>query len=537
VAVANRLGSGMLDNPGLMAYLPALSRYLLGEDLQLPSVETWWCGDPSSLGFVLANLESLAIKGVQPSPTARCVFPGDLDASTREELVARVRARPHLYVAQQRLPLSTTPVLTGGGLEPRHAVLRTFLMAREDAFAVMPGGLTRVAAGPDRPLVSNQLGGVGKDTWVIASEPERQQSLLASTGQPALTPASVAEIPSRVADNLFWMGRYAERAEGLVRLLRVIVLHITEQSALPVVGGAAGFMDNLLRALTHQTRAYPGFVGEGAEHRLADPEDELLSLIAKDGLMGGLPQTLQALVQAAWSVRDRLSMDTWRVVSDMEEELTSLRTHPPSHLGAALDELDGLVTALVAFAGLTGENMTHAQGWRFLQIGRRLERALNLESLLRATVVPVSGPLEEAALCESVLGVTDSLMAYRRRYRTGMRVAPLLDLVLQDESNPRAMGYQLARLHELVGELPRATAIRYRTPQERLVLEAITDLRLADLDRLAQVGEGAGIRADLDQLLARIGHLLPEVSDAVAARYFRHEEQPHRLLALTRRGE
>ena len=338
--------------------------------------------------------------------------------------------------------------------------MRSFLVAEDDGYAVMPGGLSRVIRPRDAAAGTGPLGGLAKDTWVLASEPELRETLLLATDQQAPAVVQESEVSSRVADNLFWIGRYAERAEGLVRLLRITIFKLAER---PTLGpnlaadeerGPAN-LRSLLEAVTRQSLSFPGFIGAGAEARLADPTPEMLSLIADPTRVGGLPQTLLALGQAAWSVRDRLSVDTWRVVNDVELRMRELSRHPPKELARALDVLDPLVTALVAFSGLTQENMTHNEGWQFLETGRRLERGVNLANLLRSTLVPVGPAAEEILLVEAVLGVTDSTITYRRRYQAGTRIGALLDLVLQDEGNPRALAYQLVQLERLVDNMPK----------------------------------------------------------------------------------
>jgi uncharacterized alpha-E superfamily protein len=201
-------------------------------------------------------------------------------------------------------------------------------------------------------------------------------------------------------------------------------------------------------------------------------------------------------------------------------------------MAEALEALESLVGALAAFGGLTAENMAHGQGWRFLELGRRLERALHTATLLRATLVPVVPHGVEAVLLESVLTVTDSLIAYRQRYRSGPRVDALLDLLLYDEDNPRALVFQLARMHDLVARLPREASRQHRSREGRLALEALSEVRLSDPTLLISVGEGGGARGQLSGLLARLQRLLPRLSDAVAAAFFRHEEQPHLLVRL-----
>jgi uncharacterized circularly permuted ATP-grasp superfamily protein/uncharacterized alpha-E superfamily protein len=531
LTTANALGSGVLEHPGLMAFLPRLCEHLLGESLHLPHLDTRWCGAPADLDFVLANLDTLVIKRAGNASGQRCVFGRELDADGREQLIAAIRAEPYRYVAQEEHLPSTTPAYIDGRIEPRPFVLRSFLVSEEDGYTVMPGGLSRVALERDTPMVSNQLGGLGKDTWVLATEPERQETLLVS-GEGSISPAVVqeSEVSSRVADNLFWIGRYAERAEGLVRLLRVGIIQVSERSSFLVSPETDWCLRLLLAALTHQSQTYPGFVGEGAEALLADPTPEMLSLVTDVERIGGLPQTLTALGQAAWSVRERLSNDTWRVVNDIERRLFALTRTPPRALAGALDVLDPLITSLVAFSALTLENMTHNEGWHFLETGRRLERAVNTATLLRSTLVPVAPEAGEQMIVEAVLAVTDSLITYRRRYQAGTRVGALLDLVFQDEGNPRSLGYQIARIQRLVDEMPRDSMAPVRTPAQKQVLRLLTELRLAELDQLAQIGPGGGERDALAAMLTATEDGMAALSDALTAQYFRHEEQPHNLI-------
>jgi len=281
----------------------------------------------------------------------------------------------------------------------------------------------------------------------------------------------------------------------------------------------------LLRVITHQTATYPGFVNEGAEERLAAPEEELLAVIRDGQRAGSLRFTLAALTQAARPVRDRLSDDSWRVLNSLQEGWDNV-----SELRTALESLEQLILGLAAFAGLSTEYMSRGQGWRFLDIGRRLERALFESSLLRAACVPASsttGPLWEA-----VLAITDTLTTYRRRYRSQVQADAILDLVLLDESTPRSVAYQLACLHDRVSGLPKKTAPPHRRPEERLVLEALTTLRLADIERLVQLPQGKGMREALDQLLSRLGYLLRTLSETLTSNYFSQTDLPRQLVDI-----
>jgi uncharacterized circularly permuted ATP-grasp superfamily protein/uncharacterized alpha-E superfamily protein len=531
VAVANPLGSGLVETPALLAFLPALCRHLLGEPLRAPSVPTWWCGDPAARDHVLAHLGGLVIKPAFPSSRFDPVFGERLGREQLQALAERIRARPGNYVGQEQLPLSTIPVLADGCLQPRRFVFRTFLAATRDSFAVMPGGLTRVAATADTPVVSMQQGGGSKDTWVLSSGPVGSFSLLPSAAHPVALSRGGGDLPSRTADNLYWLGRYVERAEGYVRLLRGIVVRLTEKTGLAEVPE----LPVLLRALTHQGLTYPGFVGPGAAARLLDPEPELLSVIFNASRPGSLQWTLAALQRVSRMVRDRISPDTWRTLG-----LISLRPlgagpggEPAGTLSDVLELLEGLVISLTAFSGLATENMTRGRGWQFLDMGRRLERAAHTISLLQTTLVTASAT--EGPLLEALLEVADSSMTYRRRYLSSLQAAPVLDLLLADETNPRALAFQLAAVAGHVADLPRDTANPRRPPEERIMLAALTDLRLADIEALAKATD-RGVRVSLDGLLARLGDQLPALSDKITQSYLTHVQATRQLAALANGG-
>jgi len=531
LAVANGLGSGVLEHPGLMAFLPRLCEALLGEELQLPHLRTWWCGTRAERNYVLEHLETLVIKPAGGG-AQRHLFGKALSLSELDALRAEIRAEPQRFAAQEEVLPATAPVYLDARLEPRPFVLRVFAVAEEEGYAIMPGGLGRVALARDQPLAVNQLGGLGKDIWVLATEPERQETLLGGVERTKPAVVRESQVSSRVADNLFWIGRYAERAEGLVRLLRATILKLSDRFSFTAanVGENVCNLHALLRALTHQTQTYPGFVGAGAEALLAEPTPEILALASDLNRIGSLPQTLQALVQAAWSVRHRLSADTWRIVNDIEKRLHALTKFPPQALGGVLDAIDPLITLLVAFAGLAQENMTHNEGWHFLEIGRRIERGANLATLLRATMGTVFDELEETLTVEAVLTVTDSTMTYRRRYQGGTRVGAVLDLVFQDETNPRSLAYQMLQLQRLIDELPRTEGTLGRSLAQKLILRLLTESRLTEIDPLVNAaGEGVQ-RAALTELLRLVEEQLAALSDALTAQYLQHEEMPHNLI-------
>jgi uncharacterized circularly permuted ATP-grasp superfamily protein/uncharacterized alpha-E superfamily protein len=530
VSVANALGSGLVETPALMAYLPALCRHLLGEDLRLESVPVWWCGDPSALEFVLANLHRLVVKPTfapaRPEPT----FGEKLSREQRKTLADRIRAKPRDFVAQEQIPLSTAPVLVGGKLQPRHLVTRAYLCAADDGFMVMPGGLSRVTASPETLVVSMQKGGGSKDTWVLADGAVSEFSLLPTAVRPVELSRGGGDLPSRAADNLYWLGRYVERAEGLVRLMRGILVRLTEKSGL----ADAPELPALLRALTVQTKEHPGFVGTGGESKRADPEPELLSLIFDAKRPGGLAATLNALYRVAGTARDRISHDMWRVLGGLElraaaHDWRGATAGGRRTLSDVLDLLNGTVVTLAAFGGLATDSMTRGQGWRFLDMGRRLERAMHTHGLLYGTLT--AGGANEGPLLEALLDVADSSMTYRRRYLSSLQTAPVLDLLLADETNPRSLAFQLVALSDGVDNLPHDSPQPARSPEQRLVLGALTAVRLCNIDELARP-DATGARPRLEDLLLKLGLDLPVLSDTVTRRFLSHLQPSRHLAAL-----
>ena len=536
VAVVNPLGASVLENPALNAFLPAIAKHFLGQDLELPSAASWWCGQPAERDYVLANLDKLVIKPLYREIGAQPVFGALLTRKARERLAERIRARPYRYVGQEQVSFSAVPTLVDEGLEARNAVLRSFLVAREDGYVVMPGGLTRISPSQDTFIVSNQAGGQSKDTWILATEPEKQVSLLTGTApRVATTPHMREALPAGAADNLFWLARYAERAEQGMRMLRTVLRvyrHAVEFRD-PVDSAC---LDVLLSALTQVTASYPGFFGPQGAAARAEPVPELLSLILDGGRAGSVAYDLQAMLSAAYVVRDRVSGDTWRVVNGIRAKLEAMQAGNLGQLNDVQDDLDELITFLVALAGLAQESMLRGQAWLFLDMGRRLERGQQLVALLRAVMVGPCDPTQEPSLLEAALTASESLMAYRRSYHTHTQVEPVLALLLFDEANPRSLAYQLKELQARVEVLPQEESNARLSEQARLLMDAVTRLHLTDPSALAEIGED-GRRHELDALLTGIDGLLRETALTLARDYFTDVHGPQQLVANTKKED
>ena len=510
VAVANALGSSLVQSAAIARYLPALCRSLLGQELLLQSVPARWCGDADDLRYVLEHLERMVIKPTFPVASRQPIFASTLTVAQRTELADEIRAQPALFVGQDELALSTAPVWTGQKPEPRPVVLRTYVAAAGDGFAVMPGGLTRVAASGNTPIVSMQRGGGSKDTWVLTEGAVSTVSLLPP---PAITfhrERRSTDLPSRVADNLFWLGRYAERAEHLVRLLRSLVACLTGEDTTEDT--------HELRTLLHvfvELELLPPRVGERMP--LRELERELAIVLFKPG-QHMMRQTLDDLRRIATAVRDRLSLDTWRILNQIREDFR-LR-HGRIQLDDVLAHLNRMITDLAAFSGMEMENMTRGHGWRFLDIGRRLERSVNTSRLLRTFL---TADASHHATLGPLLELADSAMTYRRLYFAQPQLAPVLDLLLADASNARSLAFQLEVLTDHVERLPRENGAPSPTREQRLIAHAAACLKEADLDGLAR-SDGEGNYAPLVALLRTIDDDVRELSDTLTHYYFSHAE-------------
>ena len=517
VSVVNPMGSSVLENPGLLPFLPAVARHLLGHELGLAATPTWWCGDEASRSHVLAHLDHLVVKPIGRKAGRAALFGADLSAAERDDLVRTIEQRPWAFVGQEMIDTATAPTLGRGGVEARHSLLRTFAVARDGSYAVMPGGLTRVAPEVGSRVVSNQAGAVSKDTWVLASEPEQSSGfwLRSGPGVEALTPAGA--MPSRAAESLFWLGRYAARSEDTVRLMRATLDRRTDFQG-DVSAAGSECLQGLLEAITHLTTTYPGFLGPDAAAR-ANPEPELLALTVDARRPGTLAFSLGALLNAANAARDQLSGDTWLVLSSIERELEPLRSHNGDLHASLQAALAGVLRGLLALSGISMESMVRDPGWSFMDLGRRLERALMLTWLLRSTLATARDTAAESLMMESVLISAESIITYRRRYRSQAQLETLLDLVLLDPDNPRSLRYQLDRIEAEVAGLPRPPD-SHMSVEEKLVLELSTRVRLADTVALAVAEPEDGRRAHLLAFLDDVSDRITGLADSLELAHF-----------------
>ncbi|WP_437228032.1 circularly permuted type 2 ATP-grasp protein [Planctomicrobium sp. SH661] len=509
LAMANPLGSRLVESPLFMAFLPSLCEELLGEELKMPSVATWWCGEKKECDYVIEHIDQLIIRKAYRVVDEPPLRPETMSKAEKQRLIEMIKAAPCDYVGQETVVRSTTPVWSQQGAVPWSLALRSFLVRKGNDYIALPGGLARVASEPTLLEQTMTTGERSQDVWILANKPIEEVTLLSPPGQMVKLRRSGAELPSRVADNLFWLGRNVERAEGSARLLRTVLVSITGENEY------GPELRALLRALAEQGQIDPDYAIPGLDESLPSIE-EMLPRAINDTLQSkSLRSTIKEAFRLISIVRDRMSLDAWRIIHRIEEASGRGLTD----ITDVLEFLDRLVLDLVAFSGLAAESMTRTQGWRFLDLGRRVERAWQSSMLLRSTLTSVSE--EEQPILEAVLQTADSIMTYRSRYLANVQIGPVLDLLLTDETNPRSVAYQLVAIVNQVNELPRDEQQALLNPEQKLSLALLNVVRLADIYELTQASVHQE-RESLDRLLKRLCDQLPRLSDAMSSRFLIH---------------
>lgn len=532
VTIANTLGSGLVESAAFLSFLPGLSRYYLGEDLAIPSVATWWCGQPAERDYVLANIDRLVVRRVSATRSLLAAggdgfvsAAGGASDVDRQQLIDDIMQRSHDFVGQESVSLSTAPVWEShGSCRAMPTVLRFYVAATANGYQVMPGALAR--ASNQRSLASAWLAAsdTTKDTWVLAQGPVDAYSLLAERDDAKVLRRGRPNLPSRAADSLFWLGRYVERADGALRLLRSLVMRL---------GGELGKSrhlaspERIISLLVSQKHLAARRGKRAVDAGISAVRRELWAVIFDPESRDGLATVLGHVHRNAESVRERLSVDAFRILG----ALTVVGPRDASAEMAAdvenaLEFLNTCIEHVAAFSGLVMENMTRSDGWRFLDLGRRLERIRTTIGLVLQ--LAARGKPEENGSLELLLELADSTMTYLNRYNSPPRLAQLIDLVFADESNPRSVIFQLETIGEHLQQLEHARAGQLLTRDRQIAIRQIGELRLIDVFAVADTESRFGTRPGLQRLCRQLEQGTEDLSNLVTHRYFSHSA-PRRL--------
>lgn len=524
VAIANPLGSGFMENPVLYRFLPRIAEHFLGRALRLDSAKTWWCGDSADYQFVMSNFSKLVIKSVARGIGVNSKIVSELSHEQSGTLLEQVKANPGFFIAQEKLTPSHAPTLEQQEVVSRPVILRSFAVAAEDSsYAVLPGGLTRVGATESATTIANHLGSFSKDTWVTASEPEKHEILSSQLGVDTGYTEG-AELPSRVVENLFWMGRYMERAETSLRYIRTLFIQLNGVQSLPET-----VQTMLLRAATHLTSTYPGFMNDGA--RNTDLNTELLSIILDADRIGSVAHSVASVLSCAEQLPGLLSSDSQRIINQIADEIETLTPQlRGGFLSAPEEPLGPLLSNLLALSGIVNESMIRDTGWLFVELGRRIERATQTASLIRSLLFTRLDQFQESILLEALGMTVESLISYRRRFGGALKINYMLELVVMDASNPRSIEYQLKSIVNTIYALPRERRTTELSAQLRFVMEAQSKVQLSKINQLSLSDEESSTRSELDQLCAQVHQLLGDASNALSVEYFTHDQGPQQLV-------
>lgn len=506
VRLVNGLGAGVLENPGLMPFMPAVCEQLLGEQLRLPSVPTQWCGDPEGLAMVLAAIESDSSAVIVRRIDGRAA---DLEGLPAAQVREQVLAAPHLFVGQERMPLSQAPSWgesgrTSGRANPNPLMLRAFTVRDGAIYRPLVGGLATLVD-DGRPAPST------KDVWVLKGAPTDPDQGIVEV--PALPLARAVPVLSpRAVEDMFWSGRYTERAEDLVRLVITASAYAEQLDySSSSEGGAA-------------VRALIGALQRLCGTRWLDPDLEQRSLLLDADRPGSAAHSLERLRDALEGVRDQLSVDTWRAFGSTDRAMKALRSSRRPQIAESASRMLG---GILSLQGVTA-NMIRDDGWHAIEAGRYLERSLQVCTLLAATTTASRGVGVDRAVLGGVLMAAESSVTHRRRFRGSVRAADVLELLLIDPDNPRSIAFSLARLRFHLSKLAASTG---STRPERL-LEHLEDA-LEDVDIAAVTAPVDGHRPRLEEFLADTHAQLHRLGDAIVHLHFEGGPQPQPISSLT----
>ena len=510
IMLANALGSGVVETPALMPFLERLSEHLLGQPLDLPSLNVWWLGEPAALAFALANLDLMIVRPCLGNDREPIVV-GMLEPDERRALEARIRAQPGQFVAQYPVAPSLSPKWDGKGLVPAAVVMRVFVSADGDSYRVLPGGLAREPAGDTCLRSLGRLNGTLKDVWVLAEDAADVQVPSTRRFHQLAVERGGADLQSRVADNLFWLGRYIERLDNDARLLRT--------TATKVAQGAVGPRDAIELRLLGRLLNHANLMDPAAA--LSAPENTAfqqgLAAVASEDR--GLAIVLAAIQQLTNSMRDRFSVDMITAAGPVMTEVRHRLMAARGNLDPLLAALDEIVRFVAILSGLAQENMTRGTGWRFLDLGRRLERA---QYVVTAALEPFTqSPIDWDAAMWVALELCDSTITYRTRYLGQLQPAPVLDLVILDDSNPRALAFQLRAIEAHLDYLARASGVRVPSLPATLDHDLNAAVRQFAGDEQVWRHEGLAL-AMLRDIASDVDHQIDQLTEAITRAYFSH---------------
>ncbi|WP_179019649.1 circularly permuted type 2 ATP-grasp protein [Winogradskyella forsetii] len=528
VTIVNPIGSGVLENPALNPFMKNICKYFLDEDLMLPQIASWWCGQEKERKLVLEDLSSFVVKRIDRSNREHIYFCEFLDKEALENLKKEILNYPHKFVAQEKISFSTAPNFVKSELEPRKISCRTFAIAKDDGYSVMPGGLVRVAPEREELFVSNQRGGTSKDFWVVNDLPQPNLQNYSWNKTNSSASKGLNDVPSNTAENLFWSGRYIGRALVTARYLRMVLSQMThaqyhdrkpESESLKI----------LFQSITQITSTFPGFMSEN-EEVLHNPLKEIKAIILDDTKVGSFAQSMQSFNTSYYSLRNLWSRDMWRVFDGIQKHIKNLKKEDSYTVFKLTNFFDKIITRLIAFMALTEESILVRQGLLLYFIGLQLENsAMNIEKFRALLIVNYDEELEYEIL-ESLLNSHESLNIYRYSYNSYLSLENVLNLIILDKEYARSLTYQMHRLKKDIDKLPVTNNNAELTICQENMNVVISKMERLNIADMLTINPESNMRENLDRSLSELSDLLHTTSLSISDTYFNHSQPQKQLV-------
>lgn len=516
LSMINPIGIGILENIGLNPFMKNIAKFLLNEELILPQIATWWCGQKNELEFVLKNIKNLIIKKIDRTDNIEVHFAHKLDEVELNKLIEKIKNNPHYYVGQEVIDFSTTPSFTKGKIEPRNTVIRAFSYLEKNDYQVMPGGLIRVSPSADSLVVSNQKGGTSKDLWILGKNEDFKGNNIFKNR--AFIDSRLENISTKRAENLFWLGRYLTRAITTARMVRFNLKNMLNLNRYDDNTNSKKTNTILNNALTHLTMSYPGFLNE----ELSSPLKEIVSLIRDKNRIGTLSFTLSMLSNLNASVKNLLTMEAWRIYERMQKEWNSYNKREVFTYKDHINELDRLLIYLMAYRELIDESMFKEQGLILYDIGSKIEISQLLIAKLRSLLTLKLDKLIEYDVLDSMLNSYESYNSYRAYYKSSLDLENVLDFLMFNTKYPKSLIYIITQLLSDLKELPRNINNSHLSNFEEPVFKVFSMITLSNTQKLLESDEEEYVYTQLDEFLSTISNLLTETSEELTKTYFSH---------------
>ena len=519
ISMINPIGVGILENIGLNPFMKNIAKFLLNEELILPQIATWWCGQKEELDFVIKNIKTLMIKKINRTDGIEIHIGNNLDEQELSDLIKKIQRNPSYYVGQEIIDFSTVPSFHKGKIEPRNAVIRSFAFLNKDEFKVMPSGLVRVSASKDSLVVSNQKGGTSKDLWILGKNEEFTGNNVFKNRE--VIDSRLENISTKRAENLFWLGRYLNRAITVARMIRFNLKSMLNINRYDDNTNAKKATKILNTSLTHLTMTYPGFLTEND----IKPIVEIIDLIQNSNRAGTLSFSLHMLGSINTNVKNLLTMEAWRIFEKMQKEWLSYGKQQIITNREHISELDKLLIYLMAYKELIDESIFKEQGLILYDIGCKIEISQLLISKLRSLLTNKLDMLLEYDVLDSLLNSYESYNSYRAYYKSSLEISNVLEFLLFNTKYPKSLIYIIEELLSDLNDLPNNIKNSHLSSFEEPIFKCYSMLKLSNAKRLLDIKEDEFIYKELDEFLAQISDNLAQTSEELTKTYFSHNNE------------